>query len=264
MRKLVNYSSIYLVLLSISTITLADSKITKSEFPNPNTSYLKQVPRYELQEVSLLDTGLTKDQIRHILGNPHFKEGLIAKQWNYVLDIKRNNGKFQRCEAKFEFGEKNIANNLSWRGIGCGPETFSSLERFELKQLTEKIVKRQEKTAYVIFPFNKSDLNSVFKLNPNFVRIVETIRQTQNNDDILVEGYTDRLGKPSYNRKLALKRASNVAHYLTKNGISANRIKIRAIGQTNDFNDCLNVIQSSNKQYLKACLEPNRRVNVIW
>ena len=115
------------------------------DFPEQSTSYLKQVPRYEMQKIGLLDVGLNKSQIRHILGNPHFKEGFFAKQWNYIVDIKNENGSYKRCEVQFEF-EKSIAQQMKWKDGVCRHQYLSAIQpqSTQLKELTEKMVEKQQ------------------------------------------------------------------------------------------------------------------------
>ena len=94
---------------------------TTVEFPAFEKSYLKQVKRYEAGDVARLQANLNKDQVRHLLGNPHFDEGVFGpKVWNYVLDVRLpKSAQYQRCELHLEFDKHGFVRNVHWKDSVC-------------------------------------------------------------------------------------------------------------------------------------------------
>ena len=72
------------------------------------------------------------------------------------------------------------------------------------------------------------------KLVPSSTPVLEAVLKILDEHpeitDVLVEGHTDNVGKPKYNKKLSDKRAASVATWLTDHGISADRMRSAGIG----------------------------------
>jgi OmpA-OmpF porin, OOP family len=75
---------------------------------------------------------------------------------------------------------------------------------------------------------------------------------------IVITGYTDRLGSDTYNQKLSEERALAVKAYMVNRGIDGDRLVAEGKGEA----DPIVVCNNKDKAALIECLKPNRRVEI--
>lgn len=90
-------------------------------FPSVNYSHLKGLPNYTVSQVQLVQVGQHKDQVRHVLGNPHFREGIMSpKVWNYAIGLQLpESTDYQNCQLRIDFDKHNRVEQLSWKEQSC-------------------------------------------------------------------------------------------------------------------------------------------------
>ncbi|MBC8954538.1 porin OmpA [Xenorhabdus sp. PB62.4] len=110
----------------------------------------------------------------------------------------------------------------------------------------------------VLFNFNKSTLKEEGKQElDNLYNQLAKIDPNQGN--VVVMGYTDRIGSQNYNLPLSQKRAQSVVDYLVAKGIPANSIQAEGRGKESPVtgSTCDNI---KVRAKLIDCLAPDRRV----
>jgi|GEM_PF-1577791 len=114
----------------------------------------------------------------------------------------------------------------------------------------------------VLFPFNKSAqqdmiLSSQSKLDAFAEKLANNPGLWQRME---ITGHTDHLGEPAYNQRLGQQRADTIRHYLINHfGLPGERIQTKSMGAAQAIKNCPDI---QNAEQLKACLQPNRRVEI--
>lgn len=110
-------------------------------------------------------------------------------------------------------------------------------------------------SATELFAFDSSTLQG---MQPKLDEVATALRSNGDIQNVVITGYTDRIGSTSYNQGLSERRANAVKSYLASKGVQASRLTAQGKGEANP------VVTCSNKQLpaLITCLEPNRRVEV--
>lgn len=89
-------------------------------------------------------------------------------------------------------------------------------------------------------------------------QIAVALNQNPQIVQIVITGYTDRIGSDKYNQRLSERRAGAVKDYLISQNVAAIRLDAVGSGKANPVVMCTN----KKRKDLIVCLEPNRRVEV--
>jgi OOP family OmpA-OmpF porin len=110
-------------------------------------------------------------------------------------------------------------------------------------------------SATELFGFDSSQLRMP---QPKLDEVASALSTNRDISNVVITGYTDRIGSSKYNQKLSERRAVTVKNYLTSKGVDANRLKAEGRGEANP------VVVCTDKKLpaLIKCLEPNRRVEI--
>jgi outer membrane protein OmpA-like peptidoglycan-associated protein len=102
------------------------------------------------------------------------------------------------------------------------------------EEMKRELDARGHVALYINFDFDKADIK------PESQPIIDEIVKLQKNNPglrLTVEGHTDNVGAPDYNRRLSDARAHSVTAALMARGIEASRLKAAGFGQDKPIAD---------------------------
>ncbi len=106
-----------------------------------------------------------------------------------------------------------------------------------------------------LFAFDSAQLRSP---QPKLDEIATALNQNAQVGNVVITGYTDRLGSEAYNLKLSQQRADAVRQYLADKGVGVTRLSALGRGEASPKVMCNDRVRKD----LIECLAPNRRVEV--
>lgn len=106
-----------------------------------------------------------------------------------------------------------------------------------------------------LFAFDSAQLRTP---QPKLDEIASALSQNAQVGNVVITGYTDRLGSEAYNLKLSQQRADAVKQYLANKGVGAARLSAVGRGEASPKVTCNDRVRKD----LIECLAPNRRVEV--
>ena len=206
-----------------------DVVLSGGTFPNPDS--LAQV-----------QDGVTRDQIYHLIGRPHFSEGFQTREWDYLFHFRTPEG-IRTCQFKIVFDKDKIARSFYWSPEDCRSGEIEQPEKYTLD-------------GDVTFAFGSAELTSAGQTQ--IADIARKLRDKKTIENLEVAGHTDRIGSDADNDALSQRRAEAVRQALISNGIAASDITATGFGERQPLVQC----DQQGRQALIACLAPNRRVEI--
>ncbi|MDH6590467.1 OOP family OmpA-OmpF porin [Variovorax sp. TBS-050B] len=234
------------------------------DFPAPDTAKWQQGAFPSLEALRSMRTGMGKDQVRQLLGFPHFSEGLGGvREWNYIFHFRTGAGPaYLTCQYMVRFNADVLTNGMYWKGPGCAEllRPAAVAARQVPPAAPAAVPERTTLGADGLFRF---DGRTLADLLPEGRRRLDALadqiqRSARPVSAVRITGHTDRLGSADYNRALSLARAETVRDHLVRNGVPAQALQVEGKGETEPKVQC----SQSRRAELIECLAPNRRVEI--
>lgn len=229
-------------------------------FPALERAVLKEGTFPNLDDLRQVAPGVSKEQLYHLLGRPHFREGYAGvREWDYLFHFRREGG-VTTCQYKVVFDQNYLARSFYWLPEACG-DLLREPVAAEQAPPAAAASRRFTLSADALFAFGQAGADD---LQPEgraeVARVAGELRSAKGVRNVRVTGHTDRIGSGPANQALSRERAETVRELLIAEGVPAQRISAEGRGESEPVVGHCDA--AKGRDALIACLQPNRRVEI--
>ena len=231
-----------------------------TEFPGMDRAWLRGGDFVNVDNLRQIGRGLSKNQVRSLLGNPHFSEGIAGvSRWDYVFNFRTGVDTHVTCQYQLNFERESgryLVDTIHWDGPAC-LEALNAAPEPVAAASPEPVV--HTLSADALFAFDRSAVQDILPDGREQISRLAASLRDGGEARITVVGHADRLGDADYNQRLSDARARTVRELLVQEGIPASHITAYGRGSTQPVTRCDSGLQ---RDALIECLRPDRRVEI--
>ncbi|HEX7804077.1 MAG TPA: OmpA family protein [Pseudoxanthomonas sp.] len=226
-------------------------------FPSVDSIVLKEGTFPNVESLRKVGSGVTKDQLYYLLGRPHFREGYSGvREWDYLFHFRKD-GKIITCQYKVIFDDEYRGQSFHWAPASCAD--VLNEEQATLPSIPPS-GKRFELSGDALFAFNRHGENDILPDGRQKLSAIAAQLKQAKPTAVQVIGHTDRLGTGVSNLLLSQRRAATVRALLIQGGVEESVVSAQGMGEDQPVKQCND---DQPRAALVACLQPNRRVEII-
>lgn len=209
-----------------------------TEFPDMDRAWLRGGDFVNVDNLRQIGRGMSKNQIRSLLGNPHFSEGIGGvSRWNYVFNFRTGVDTHVTCQYQLNFEREDrryLVDTIHWDGPAC-LDVLNAQPEPEVAPVPVPVV--HTLSADALFHFDRSGVQDMLPQGRSEVAELAASLRSDATVRLTVVGHADRLGNPDYNQGLSERRANSVRQALIDEGVESSRVNAVGYGEARPIAD---------------------------